>query len=436
MLIEFSVGNYRSFKDVVTFSMVAANISAQDKQLDENNVFKVDNDLSLLKSSAIYGANASGKSNLAAALRFMRQFVLSSSKETQVAEKIGTEPFRLSTDTADSPSRFEIVFILDGRKYRYGFALDTERVVSEWLYHVPIKKEARLFERQLDKISVTTAFKEGKEVTGKTRPNALFLSSVAQWNGALSEKVLGWFRRLNVISGLNDTALMGFTIQMLADANHRDKVVNLIKKLDVGIDDIRIEKGNLPSIDSIPQEMREEMRGLFDELIKLSKHSDADVVEIQTSHRKYNANGETVSLESFTIEENESEGTKKLVALSGPLIDTLRTGKTLFIDEMDARLHPLITRAIIDLFNSNESNPHNAQLIFITHDTNLLSKDRFRRDQIWFAEKDKLGATHVYSLVEFKVRNDASFGTDYINGKYGAIPFIGDLSHLLGETNA
>ena len=321
MLIEFSIGNYRSFKDVVIFSLVAANISAQDKRLDENNVFKVDTDLSLLKSSVIYGANASGKSNLAAALRFMRQFVLNSSKETQIAEKIGTEPFRLSTDTADSPSRFEIVFILEERKYRYGFSVDTERVVSEWLYHVPIKKETRLFERQLDKISVTAAFKEGKEVTGKTRPNALFLSSVAQWNGALSEKILGWFRRLNVISGLNDTALMGITTQMLADPNLRDEVVNLIKKLDVGIDDIRIEKGNLPSIASIPQEIR----GLFDEFVKLSKRPDTEVVEIQTSHRKYNANGETVSLESFTIEENESEGTKKLVALSGPLIDTLKT---------------------------------------------------------------------------------------------------------------
>jgi AAA15 family ATPase/GTPase len=435
MLIEFSVGNYRSFKDVMTFSMVATNLSAKDKRLDENNVFKVGDDLSLLKSSAIYGANASGKSNLAAALRFMRQFVLNSSKETQIAEKIGAEPFRLSTDTADSPSWFEIVFILEERKYRYGFTLDTEKVVSEWLYYVPIKKEARLFERQLDKIIVSTAFKEGKEVTGKTRPNALFLSSVAQWNGALSEKILGWFRRLNIISGLDDTALMWVTIQMLTDVNHRDDVVNLIKKLDVGIDDIRIEKASLPPIDSVPKGMREEMRGVFDELIKLSKRPDTEMVEIQTSHRKYNANGEAVSLEPFTIEEHESEGTKKLVALSGPLIDTLRQGKTLFIDEMDARFHPFMTRAIVNLFNSNESNLHNAQLIFITHDTNLLSKDRFRRDQVWFAEKDKLGATHLYSLVEFKVRNDVSFGTNYINGKYGAIPFIGDLSHLLVESN-
>src|SRR3972149_10941578 len=151
MLIEFSVGNYRSFKDTVTFSMVAAKITAQDKRLDEDNVFKVDDDLSLLRSSAIYGANASGKSNLAAALQFMRLFVLNSSKETQVAENIIVEPFLLSTDTTETPSFFEIVFILEGRKYRYGFTVNTQNVVSEWLYHVPLRREAKLFERQLDK---------------------------------------------------------------------------------------------------------------------------------------------------------------------------------------------------------------------------------------------------------------------------------------------
>ncbi len=432
MLVEFSVGNYRSFKDTVTFSMVAAKMTAQDKQLDENNVFKVDDDLSLLRSSAIYGANASGKSNLAAALQFMRLFVLNSSKETQVAENIIVEPFRLSTDTIDKPSSFEIVFILEGRKYRYGFTVNTQNVVSEWLYHVPLTREAKLFERQLDKIRVTNSFKEGKAITDKTRNNALFLSVVAQFNGALSQKILHWFRNVNIISGLSDMGLLPYTIQLLGDAKRRDEVVGLIKKLDLDIDDIRVEKGKLPTFRDAPQEMR----GLVEELVKLSKRPDAELIELQTSHRKYNSNGEQVSFESFDVDKHESEGTKKLVALSGPLIDTLKNGKTLFVDEMDARLHPLITCAIIGLFNSKESNPNNAQLIFITHDTNLLSKDRFRRDQIWFAEKDKLGATHLHSLVEYKVRNDASFDTDYISGKYGAIPFIGNLSRLVSSADA
>jgi hypothetical protein len=133
------------------------------------------------------------------------------------------------------------------------------------------------------------------------------------------------------------------------------------------------------------------------------------------------------------MDEHESEGTQKLFAMAGPLVDTLENGRILVIDELDARLHPLITREIISLFNSNQTNPHNAQLIFMTHDTNILSHKFFRRDQIWFAEKDKFGATHLYSLAEYKIRNDASFENDYIQGRYGAVPFIGDLSHLIGE---
>ncbi|MBI5651283.1 MAG: ATP-binding protein [Chloroflexi bacterium] len=432
MIIEFSVGNYRSFKEIVVFSMVAANINSKNKQLDEDNLFQVDDDLKLLKSSAIYGANASGKSNLASALNFMRAFVLNSSKETKVAAKISVTPFLLSSDPADKPSHFEIVFIMGGRKYRYGFEVDAKNVVAEWLFHVPSIREAKLFERHADNISLTSGFKEGKEIIHKTRNNALFLSVVAQFNGELSKKILRWFLNVNIISGVNDITLMPYTIQLLKDPKRRNTVVELIKKLDTGIADIRVEKGHPPSFDGAPLEIR----GILEALTKkMAQDPKGEFVQVQTYHKKYNSNGELITLESFDFNGYESEGTKKLVAMSGPLIDTLRNGKFLFIDEIDARLHPLITNAVISLFNSKVSNPNNAQLVFITHDTNLLSKDSFRRDQIWFAEKDKFGATHLHSLVEYKIRNDASFDTDYINGKYGAIPFIGDLSHLVENTD-
>jgi uncharacterized protein len=156
---------------------------------------------------------------------------------------------------------------------------------------------------------------------------------------------------------------------------------------------------------------------------------------VQTSHKKYDHKGRPVAIELFDLDENESEGTKKLFSLAGELVRVIKCGETIAIDELDARLHPLITCAIIRLFNSNESNPNNAQLIFTTHDTNLLSNAIFRRDQIWFAEKNKQGATSLYSLAEFKVRNDASFEKDYIQGRYGAIPFIGDFSKLMGKSN-
>ena len=154
---------------------------------------------------------------------------------------------------------------------------------------------------------------------------------------------------------------------------------------------------------------------------------------VKTVHRKYDADGKQTARELFDIETHESEGTNKLFALAGILLDTLRIGKILLIDELDARLHPLITRELICLFNSSETNPHNAQLIFTTHDTNLLSSKTFRKDQIWFTEKDNKGATDLYSLVEYKVGKDASFERDYIIGKYGAIPFIGNFKELIGQ---
>lgn len=436
MIIQFRIGNYKSFKDVVTFSMIAASITSKDKSLDENNVFRVDDELQLLKSTAIYGANASGKSNLISAVRFMRQLVLNSSKNTQANEAIPVELFRLNTETANQPSFFEMVFIIDGQRYRYGFEVTSEKVVSEWLFYVPKTREAKLFERKDGEFKLLPAFKEGKELKDKTRDNALFLSVVAQFNGSISTKILQWFKNLNVISGLNDTSLRAYTMHVFNNNRYRDEILGLVKKLDVGIDDIQMHKSPLtvPSIrGDVPDELQDVFKGLMAGLQKLSENSQAEQIEVLTVHPKFNSDGERIEIELFDIDHNESEGTKKIFSMAGPLVDTLKKGRILFVDELDARLHPLITRAIICLFNSNETNPMNAQLIFTTHDTNLLSKDIFRRDQIWFAEKNKFGATDLYSLVEYKVRNDASFESDYIHGKYGAIPFIGNLSHLLRE---
>jgi uncharacterized protein len=191
MLIEFSVGNYRSFKEKVTFSMVAANLVSQDKNLDINNVFAVDKELSLVKSAAIYGANASGKSNLAKALQFMQWFMVNSSKETQSTESIGVERFKLSTETDNQPSFFEIVFLLDGQQHRYGFTANREKVVSEWLFYVPKTRETQLFSRQDRNFDIAKVYK-ADGIAAKTRTNALFLSVSAQFNVEKSEKILNW----------------------------------------------------------------------------------------------------------------------------------------------------------------------------------------------------------------------------------------------------
>ncbi|HYW20302.1 MAG TPA: ATP-binding protein [Nodularia sp. (in: cyanobacteria)] len=435
MLIEFSIGNYRSFKDKVTFSMVAANkIKAKDPKVDENNTFVVDDELTLLKSAAIYGANASGKSNLAKAIDFMNWFMINSSKETQSTEKIGVEIFGLSTETQNQPSFFEIVFLLDGKRYRYGFEATPERIISEWLFYVPNKRETRLFERNFEEstdiFNISKTFK-GEGIDSKTRHNALFLSVAAQFNVGIAEKILDWLtRKLQIISGLHNTKYLKYTVNCLkADNANRQEVIQLIKKLDLGIREIIVKE-----IEITPEFFSEDIPKELKKI--LFKDGYMKATSIQTGHQKFDNQGNDKSVELFDLENQESEGTQKIFSIAGILVDTLKNGNILIFDEFDARLHPLISKAIVEIFNSQETNYNNAQLIFMTHDTNLLSNKLFRRDQIWFTEKTKYGATDLYSLVEYPIKNDASFESDYIKGKYGAIPFIGSLNQILGNPDA
>jgi len=425
MLIGFSVGNYKSFKETVTLSMVASSITEEEKELNENNVFPINDKLSLLKSAAIYGANASGKSNLVAAINFMKWFVLNSSKETQVSDAIDIEAFRLSTETEKEPSFFEIFFIIKDKRFRYGFEVNAREVVSEWLSQADDSEEKMLFDRDFDNY-ILDDFPEGQGISDKTRRNALFLSVVAQFNGKISGKILLWFSKtLQLISCLQDRQYRKQTLESFENPGHRQNIIEFIKKLDLGILDIDRENTPVFSIyDNTAQ-----FGGSYGSLYPYSEIKTT----VHTSHPKYDAEGKQISMERFDMEKHESEGTNKLFALAGILLDTLRTGKILLIDELDARLHPLITRELICLFNSNETNPHNAQLIFTTHDTNLLSSKTFRKDQIWFTKKNNKDATDLYSLVEYEVGKNASFERDYIMGKYGAIPFIGNFKELIGE---
>lgn len=426
MLIEFSVANYRSFKEQVTFSMVAANVVAREKKLDENNVFAVDKELKLLKSAAIYGANASGKSNLARALAFMKWFMVNSSKETQSTDEIDVEPFRLSTETDEKPSYFELVFLMNGRKYRYGFEVTRERVISEWLFYVPKVRETKLFERDFDTIKSSKNY-NADGVQQRTRSNALFLSVSAQFNVNLAEEILDWVTdKLNIISGLHDQAYLNYTVKCFINNKNRTDIIQLIKKLDLGISEIQVEQEDF-TVDSLPEEIPDEVKKL------IVKAGGGKATSIGIIHRKFDKDGNHKSVEQFDLERHESEGTRKIFALAGPLVTAIKNGEILIIDEFDTRLHPLISIAIVELFNSKETNSKNAQLIFMTHDTNLLNNKIFRRDQIWFAEKNRYAATDLYSLAEYKIRNDASFENDYIKGRYGAIPYIGNLNHLVGS---
>ena len=263
---------------------------------------------------------------------------------------------------------------------------------------IPTSEKINLFQRNFDQIEVKKQFeKQGKEIFERTRPNALFLSVVAQFNGKIATNIsLLFTKKINVLSGLHEHLYHKYTMAQFQ--KDPDPIIQLIKQLDLDIYDIILEFNR-----------------------------------IKTIHKKYNDQGEIVSLEKFDLNEDESEGTKKLFAFAGPILETLTNGKVLVIDELDAKLHPLITQTLINLFNSKTTNPKNAQLIFTTHDTNLLNNKIFRLDQIWFTEKNNQGASDLYSLIEYKVSSDASLESDYIKGKYGAIPFIGNLEQLFIE---
>ena len=425
MLIEFSVGNYRSFKEIVTFSMVAADLEDPNNGLENSNIFAVDEELKLLKSSAIYGANASGKSNLAKALEFMKWFAVYSFTEAPSTDEIDVEPFRLSTETEGEPSHFELVFVIDGTKYRYGFEATPDRVTSEWLFHVPKLRETKLFERNLDVIKSTKKY-GANGIEKFTRSNALFLSVCAQFNLSIAELVLQYMTdKINIISGLQDRDYFDYTVQCMLNNENRSDIVQLIKRLDLGINDIQVEKKYF-TVNTPQDEVSDTFQRWLDSLMQ-----EKNVNSIKTIHRKFDDRGNYKSVERFDLEHHESEGTQKIFALAGILIAAFKEGKVLIVDEFDARLHPLISLEIAQMFNSNETNMNNGQLIFMTHDTNLLNKETFRRDQIWFTEKDRYGATDLYSLAEYKVGDDMRFEHNYLKGRYGAIPYLGSLKDAI-----
>lgn len=419
MLIEFSVGNFLSIKDRQTLRLDASSISEHREQLIDAGRYQ------LLRSAVIYGANASGKSNVLKAIAMMRSIVEKSAQYSSTTE-IEIRPFLLSTQTEAAPSYFEALFLVDGIRYRYGFEVDQKLVKAEWLFIARKEQEKPLFLRENDDIDVSKDFKEGKGIKERTRDNALFLSVCDQFNGSIAKQIMSWFSRVTTISGVKHEGFRHETDALLVDERRNKPMLTFLNQLNLGFEHIHTEDVQIDISDVV-----------FDTSGYQSKfNSDWYKTLIRTIHSKYNEYNKVIGEEKFNLDIDESAGTQKLFDLVGPIFQVLQKGGILVVDELDAKLHPLMTQAIIRLFNQPELNPNNAQLIFATHDTNLLSGKLFRRDQIYFTEKDQYGATCLYSLVEYKeedgtkIRKDRSFEEDYIQGRYGAIPFIGDLSKL------
>lgn len=417
MLVEFSVKNFKSFKEKVTFSMEAATGTENEK-----NMINIPNiNEKILKSTAIYGANASGKTNLinafSAAILMIRN-----SNNRQVGEKlIEMEPFAFDEETKLQPCEFEFVFYMKGIKYIYGFIADKERVYEEYLYQYITAKPTRIFERRNVNEYKFLQTDERKLNTIKTQniENKLFLATATTWNYDKTKEPYLWFaNHIDTYAGgisLNDFALESYNKE--GNEQFKKFTLKLLNEADIVIKDFNVEIEE--------HDMDSNMIILFKQLnlpttVTPQKQRD---VKIRMIHEITNEKGGKHSYELNL--KYESSGTQILFYFAPILKDIFEKGKIIVIDEIEKSLHPNLVGMIIKFFHNPEINKGNAQLIFNTHDTNLLSLAIFRRDQIWFAEKDpKKGATDLYPLDDFSVRKNENIQKGYLNGRYGAIPFI------------
>lgn len=419
MLLNFKVANFRSIKDKITLDLQAT----PDKTSKEQAVFEI-NKRALLKSTAIYGPNASGKSNILKAFVVFRTMILESQLRSNIPADLPNEYFKLSSEMENKPSFFEMTFILENEVFIYGFEIDKKKICSEWLKQE--KGNKILFERKGQEIeSNKNYFQEATAALKKqTSEKVLFLSILAGNNGKISKKIIEFIQKTNYISGTQRSNTLNFSFgQFLNNPKMAEKMKSFVLKADFGIVDIKASEKMI---------LAKEMKNIPDKFKELLFKEDSKIAErsLKFLHKKYDGDGKEIEQEALDFLGEESDGTQQMFALSAPFIDTLENGKILFIDEIDASLHPLLCQYLITIFNSREKNKNNAQLIFTTHDISLLKEDLLRRDQIYFTDKSKHGATELFSLANISERKGVDFAKRYLEGRYNALPYISDFEDL------
>jgi AAA15 family ATPase/GTPase len=418
MLIEFSVTNFRSIRNKQTFSMVAD--ASTDLQYTNILGTKLKG-ISLLPCAVIYGPNAAGKSNLIRAMGVMREIILNSADRGQESKPIkGIDPHALSKD---EPTEFEVIFIHEDIRYQYGFSATKSHIVEEWLFAYPASRSQKWLERKANEWYINSDKVKGDRDLWKraTRNNALFLSTAAQLNSEQFKSIITWFSR-NLRGGKSTNSSPVTTIKSCEDNSKKLEILNFLNKADFGISEIKITEKEF-SLSDIPDDLPEEIRQKILKELQSDDESDKapKTVSIRLAHAT--ENGDYFSLDFST----ESDGTHRIFELSGIWIEVLKNGYVIRIDELNDSLHPTLLRHLILLFHNKDINKNNAQLIFTTHDTTILDPDVLRRDQIWFIEKDKNQNSQLYPLSEFKPRKNEALQKNYLQGRYGALPYI---SHL------
>lgn len=417
MLIQFSVKNWRSIKEEQTLSLVMA----KGDELATSNSFKTTTPAtgSLLRSLAIYGPNASGKSNIVKAMQVMERIVIDSASKWQPGDAIPLIPFLLDSNTEKEPSEFEAIFVADGVRYQYGFSATSERIIEEWLLAFPVGRSQRWFSRVWDSQNSKYDWDMGNALTGQkqlwqdsTRENGLFLSTAAVLNSRQLKPVYDWFKKtLHVI----DAPRMGpvRSASLCKKTEQRERVLAFLKAADLDIDDVIVETEKF-TVKHLPDDMPEAVKTSI-----LEEMKDDELLNIKTVH--HSAQGKSVAFDF----EDESDGTQTLFTLAGLWLDALENGFVMFVDELHNGLHPKMVEFLVRQFHSDETNPSNAQLVFTTHETSILRQDVLRRDQIWFCEKNKDQATQLYPLTDFSPRKDReNLEASYLSGRYGALPYL------------
>ena len=426
MLIEFKVKNYRSIKDEQVLSMV----KSTTKELEDTNTFvtpEKKKKLKLLRSATIYGPNASGKSNLLKAMKAMQDIVLNSDSKIKRGSKLPITPFLLDAETQVKPTEFEIIFIAEEVRYQYGFVLTKDIVLEEWLYAFPEGSAQTWFEKTYNEETNDTDWYFGSKLFGNkkiwsesTRDNALFLSTAIQLNSDQLKPIYDWFQ--NTFHVLESTTRLdpSFTYDLYSQEKYKNEIDKFLHIADLDIEELKITEEQF-DIAKLPEDIPIELRNKI-----VHGSQEVKILDVASLHKSIQGN------DVYFDFEDESDGTKKFLAFIGPWIDTLENGYVLVIDELHDNFHPLMVRFLIELFHSNRTNPKNAQLIFTSHETSVMTQEIFRRDQIWFCEK-KNKATELFSLAEFKPRKGVTdIEKSYFSGRYGALPYFKNIDRVMG----
>lgn len=413
MLVQFRFNNYKCFKDETVFNVVASNYYREKME----NLIQVPQ-YALLRTAAVYGANASGKTKLFQAFNFMREVVLTSADTQSNNWQKSYAPFLLDTYSADQPSVFEVVFLMDDIQYRYGFELNGERIIAEWLFRKR-SKEIKVLEFDggpsvyYNEKYINRKIINNLEDAKMFRANSLIISSLSLWNDALSLNILNWFRRNNIISAsLNTMAPRILTALELPKM--KAKMIEFLRSADLGIFDVT---PNEISIEDLPDEIK---RMLPEDAI-----NGPIVSGISISHKRYDKQHLPAGYVKLSLEKDESYGTYRFLSLAGPIINALETGSVLWIDEIDNGLHYDLVRALVSLFQDEKINVHNAQLIINTHNISLIDDaDLFRRDQIFIVKKNRYGEANLIPVSDFSLRESAKVGKLYREGRFGGVPYL------------